>query len=299
MNVKSEVKRLIRAINEKYSDNLVSLVQMGSSLRPNEMFPESDLDFVAILRRAPKDRFSIGHELRFQPTREFGLHMFSKRQFVKELKEGRPIPLMSVKYGRIVLDDGFLERLGSSWEPTELTFKLWYDHGWTAWSRAICDLICADDCCYLRDCHHAARNFLRAWLLRKRRILCGTDKEILENISKEFKSDYSKLMKWRMGHSYTLDFMKMRKLKTISERSRYAKPLFTAERLITNIVSEIENKRLRSLIEVIADIDEPYDHIALIFAHRGKRRYERSVYYVTLVKPDEKMKHLRMRLFER
>ncbi len=56
--MQKEIKSIESQIRKKFGNDLISIIQIGSSLRPKEMFPNSDIDFVVILKKKPKDWFA-------------------------------------------------------------------------------------------------------------------------------------------------------------------------------------------------------------------------------------------------
>lgn len=288
-----EIRSVERQVKKKFGRKLVSLVQIGSSLRPKEMFPNSDIDFVAILGKKPKDRF-----VSVDSAMETSILPFSRWQFRAALKDGMPVAVMAVKFGKALFDRKYFVKLAA--KPNKNTVETWMQNGLSIFSSAIVEFFavsCA--CCYLRDAHHSARSFLRAYILEKKGVLCETDRDIIRNTDdKELKKIFGKLIKFRKNiDSFPFDFMKMRGVKKIGGRS--ARPLLLLEKLAHKIVYLMRGKRMRTLAETIGRIKKPYDHISSVYLTTG-RNGGKEKYLVSLVKKgDKKMEFLEFPVYYR
>lgn len=290
--LKREVRSVERQIRRKFGSKLVSLVQMGSSLRPKEMFPNSDIDFVIVLNKKPKERFvSVDSAI------ETSILPFSRWQFRKALKYGMPVAVMAVKFGKVLFDRNYFLKLAA--KPNENTVETWMENGLSIFSSAIMEFFavsCA--CCYLRDAHHSARSFLRAMILRKKGILCETDGDIIRSIDdEELRKIFWQLIKFRKNiDRFPFDFMKMRRMRRVKGRS--AEPLLLLETLAHKIVCLMHGKRMRTLAGTIGRIKKPYDHIHSIYL-TTRREGRNEKYLVSLVKKGDKMEFLEFPLYYR
>lgn len=290
--LKREVRSVERQLRKKFGRKLVSLVQIGSSLRPKEMFPNSDIDFVAILDKKPKERF-----VSVDSAMETGILPFSRWQFRAALKDGMPVAVMAVKFGKVLFDRKYFVKLAA--RPNKNTVETWMENGLSIFSSSIMEFFavsCA--CCYLRDAHHSARSFLRAYILKKKGILCETDRDILRNTDdKELRKIFVKLIEFRKRiDAFPFDFMKMRRMKKIGGRS--AMPLLLLEKLAHKIVYLMRGKRMRTLAETIGRIKKPYDHISSVYL-TTRREGRKEKYLVSLVQKNDKMEFLEFPLYYR
>lgn len=124
-----EARSVEKQLRRKFGSRLVSLVQIGSSLRPKDMFSNSDIDFVIVLNKKPK-----GRVVSVDSAIETGILPFSRWQFRKVLKDGSPMALMAVKFGRVIFDRGYFAMLTG--HPTKNTWETWMENGLSIFSSA-------------------------------------------------------------------------------------------------------------------------------------------------------------------
>ncbi len=292
-----EIKRITRQL--KKDSGIVSIIQFGSSLKPREMFSNSDIDFVVITKRKRKQR-SIYIKSNF----ESDFLVYSKNEFKEMQEKGHPIALTAINFGKILYnkDKGFkLEQV----EPTELTIKTWMNNGMNVFNSAIMEYFAMGcPCCYLKAVHHSARNLLKALILKNKDILCQTNKEILQNLPRKYQRKYQKLINYRKNlNDFEFDIEKILKIKKI--KGKTAKPLLCLESLVHNIIFEMKQKKMYSLREIINKAEEKinyinYDHINLIYFSRDLKQYFINLVLNNQDKKDykPKMKFLRFPLFK-
>ncbi len=287
--LQKEIKGIEKQIRKKFGKELVSLIHIGSSLRPKEMFPNSDIDFVVVINKKPKDWFTS-----VDSSYETNILTYSKQQFAKLIKEGSPVPLMAVRFGKVLLDKDFLK---FDAKPTEKTIETWMQNGFSVFSSAIMEFFavsCA--CCYLKDAHHSARSFLRAHILKEKGILCESDADVLKNTDDaEMRRIFEKLIKFRKRlDSFPFDFMKLHRMKNVKGKS--AEPLLLLEKLAHKIVFLFYGKRMCKLSEIIEKIKFPFDHIVSLFL--TAKEAGKESYYASVVDKNGKMKFLEFPLYE-
>lgn len=290
--LEKEVRNVEMQLRKKFGRKLVSIVQIGSSLRPKEMFSNSDVDFVVILDEKPKKRFvSVDSAI------ETSILPFSRWHFGKALKDGMPVAVMAVKFGKVLFDRNYFSKLNA--RPGKNTVETWMQNGLSIFSSAIMEFFAAScACCYLRDAHHSARSFLRAYILKKKGILCETDRDIIRSIDdEELRKIFGHLIKFRKNiDSFPFDFMKMCRMRGI--RGRSAAPLLLLEKLAHKIIYLMHGKRMRTLAETIGRIKKPYDHIHSIYL-TTRREGRKQKYLVSLVKKGDDMEFLEFPLYYR
>jgi predicted nucleotidyltransferase len=248
--IKKISKEAINRIKSRFKP--IAILQFGSSLHPKDMMVESDIDFLVVLRRKLKEPL----EVFLFDSIEVAAHLLSKREFLEGVETGFPIVIMALKFGKVIYDPkGILKKFRRIALPTERTAEIWYENGWTVFSRAILEYI-SRGCvgCYLKDCHHSARSFLRSFLLKTKGILCERDKEILLNIPKEIRKFYKRIIEARReGENFPFKPKFKIKAREIFRDSE-AKPLLHLEKIVQYVIGEIEGKKMRSLREVVKGI---------------------------------------------
>jgi predicted nucleotidyltransferase len=221
----SEIREVVRkAIDQiKRRFKPISIIQFGSSLYPKNMVIESDVDLMVILRRRVKNPIET-----FFDDIEVEAHLISKRDFIKSIKNGFPLTLMAVKFGKVIYGPkDFLEKYRNKALPTRKTVEIWYDNAWRVFHFAILDYF-SRGCvgCYLKDCHHAARSFLRAFILKTKNIVCEKDEEILLNIPKDIQRAYKKLIGIRKNGEKFPFKLKLKFEASSLFKDKEAKPFF-------------------------------------------------------------------------
>ncbi len=287
--LQKEIRSIKNQIRKKFGKELVSLIHIGSSLRPNEMFSNSDIDFVAVIKKKPKDWFTS-----VDSSYETNILTYSKYQFRNLIKEGSPVPLMAVKFGKILFDRGFLK---FDAKPTEKTIETWAQNGLSVFSSSIMEFFAAGCiCCYLKDVHHSARSFLRAQILKEKGILCESDKDIIRNVDDiELRNIFEKLIKYRKNFiDFPFDFMKMHRMKRI--RGKSAEPLLLLENLAHKMIFLFYGKRMYGLSETIEKIKFPFDHFVSVFLTAKEEGKEG--YYVSVVDKNDKLQFLEFPLYK-
>jgi hypothetical protein len=213
------------------------------------MMLESDVDLMVILRKRAKDpieTFLFGFI-------EVEAHLISKRDFVKSIKNGFPLTLMAVKFGKVIYGPkDFLAKYKNKALPSRKTIEIWYDNAWRTFHFAILDYI-SRGCvgCYLKDCHHAARSFLRAFILKTKKIVCEKDEEILSNIPKDIQRAYKELIEIRKSGEKFSFKLKLKFEASSLFKDREARPLLLLEKIARFVVREMEGKKMKSLREVV------------------------------------------------
>ncbi|MFZ3076889.1 MAG: hypothetical protein WA139_00355 [Candidatus Aenigmatarchaeota archaeon] len=287
--LQKEIKSIESQIKKKFGSELVSLIHIGSSLRPKEMFSNSDIDFVAVVKKKPKDWFTS-----VDSSYETNILAYSKHQFRNLIKEGSPVPLMAVKFGKTLFDNNFLK---FDAKPTEKTIETWVQNGFSIFSSAIMEFFAAGCvCCYLKDTHHSARSFLRAQILKEKGILCESDKDIIKNTDDDgMRRIFEKLINFRKNLiSFPFDFMKLHRMKKVSGKS--AEPLLLLEQLMHEMAFRFYEKKMHKLSEIINKIEVPFDRIHSIFLttkDEGKESY-----FVSIIDKKDKLQFMEFPLYK-
>jgi len=158
-------KRLAKQYAEKLKNNeVISIVQIGSSLRKKDFNSYSDLDFLVIQKKKAKDFLQHGNIKNI----ETNIVRHGKSQFLNSLKEGNPIDLVALKFGKIMFDNGFFESQRKiSYKPNKNTIDRWMhtaSFNLSDASRAY-SMPASEE--YFKSLHHAAREFCRAIIVKE------------------------------------------------------------------------------------------------------------------------------------
>ena len=164
----------------KKKKNIVSIVQIGSSLRREDFKPNSDLDFLVIYENPVKKSI----EIEDMYDVEINLIRRGRKQFLKSVEEGNPIDLIALKFGKVLYDTGFFaEMKKKGFKPTEKTIKKWiHTATFNLMDAAMNYSLPACMCCYFKALHHAAREFCRVIILKEQGELLEGDVSILERL---------------------------------------------------------------------------------------------------------------------
>ncbi|MCX6821783.1 MAG: nucleotidyltransferase domain-containing protein [Candidatus Aenigmarchaeota archaeon] len=188
------VVKLAKKYSEKLNKkkNIVSIIQIGSSLRKEDFRSNSDLDLLVIYENPVKKSM----EFDYGDGVEITLMRYGKEQFLKSLEEGNPVDLIALLFGKVLHDNGFFaEMKKKSFEPTEKTIEKWIHTATfnlmdaaTNYSLPTCI------CCYFKALHHTAREFCRVIILKEEGELLEGDKAILEKLKTSHSDLYQKFM---------------------------------------------------------------------------------------------------------
>ena len=157
---------LVRQLRE--SGHLVSLVLIGS-LQNRDFVPGlSDIDLWVLGRwLKPALRIELvekhGHQV------EVNLICRNLAFLRRELRQGTPVDLVALRYGKVLYDDGFfrsLRRKAYRYSVTPTTRGMWMKSSARWLSTAICQYFHPDfPHCYFNALYHAGRDLLRAHLI--------------------------------------------------------------------------------------------------------------------------------------
>src|SRR3990170_7282243 len=137
--IQEGVEIALSKIKEKH--DLKALVHFGSSLNPEALREESDIDLLAIVGKKPKRRIETidkievtgnGHSI------DVNVHFYTEDDFRKSVAEGAPVVLMALNFGNFVHDQSkILEDCKGIAKPTNFTAETWYDNGKRVYSLAL------------------------------------------------------------------------------------------------------------------------------------------------------------------
>lgn len=290
-NVTREVASIVSQLKQKLGINLVAIVQIGSSLRPREMVEESDIDFVVVTKR----KIPWKRRIRVDSSYETNILDYSGREFKRLLAKGEPVPLMTVKFGRIWFGRKWIVMFGEP-KATNYTSERWHELGLRVYSMAIAEYFSGSCvCCYLKDCHHAIRSLLRAQIVRNKNLLCETDDDIINNTDDaKLGKLFVKLRQYRKKPSRILLSIYSSEKAMCGLHGRAAKPLLIAENIIHKIVAKVERKNIYSFADIImkARHRRPNHRIHSIWL--STREEGCAEYLVTLFNKKNKISHIHL-----
>jgi len=188
------VVKLAKKYSEKLKKkkNVVSIVQIGSSLRKEDFKQNSDLDFLVIYENPVKKSIELENVNGIEIT----LIKHGKKQFLKSLGEGNPVDLIALSFGKILYDTGFFTGIKKKkFEPNEKTIEKWiHTATFNLMDAATNYSLPSCMCCYFKALHHAAREFSRVMILKEEKELLEGDKAILDRLKANHPDLYHKFM---------------------------------------------------------------------------------------------------------
>jgi len=258
MKVKEkEINKILEKAVSRIKKELKPLViiQFGSSLKPENMLVESDIDILAVRSKGKRDVkvFNYGIEVSVQ--------IISKKDFLLALKSGNPVAFSAVNFGKALYDPkNLMKNFKKASKLTAKTVEILYKDGWSAFSRAILEYFsrnCAG--CYLKYCHHSARNFLKALVLKKRGIFCQYDSELLANLPKTIAKSYKKLIAYRKkGDKFPFSLIVEKMF-----NDREAEPLLATEKIVRHCVKQLKGKKVKTLKQLVKGVKGRINEIFL------------------------------------
>jgi len=279
----SEIKEVVKRARERIKRRFkpIAIIQFGSSLYPENMMLESDVDLMVVLRKRAKDPI----ETFLFDNIEVEAHLVSKRDFIKSIKNGFPLTLMAAKFGKLIYwPRDFVEKYKNKALPTRKTIEIWYDNAWRVFHFAILDYI-SRGCvgCYLKDCHHAARSFLRAFILKTKNIVCEKDEEVLSNVPKNIQRAYKTLIEIRKNGENFPFKLKLKFEASSLFKDKEAKPLLLLKKIAEFVVKEMEGKEMRSLREIVKGLKGEVSSMSVersgrVFILKDEKFIERNLF---------------------
>lgn len=237
--------------------NLVSIVQIGSSLRKEDFKPNSDLDFLVVYENPVKK--SMGFET--VEDIEVNLIRHGKKQFLNSLKEGNPVDLIALRFGKILYDNGFFAGIRrKKFKPSEKTIEKWVKTATfnlmdaaTNYSFPTCM------CCYFKALHHAARDFSRAMILKEQEKLLEGDVTILDNLKANYPDLYQKfklIINGRKNYEkFEQKYIEFPKIK----RAGLGKYLLALEDITIKALKITKKLDVPKVNELISQLQKKYD----------------------------------------
>lgn len=155
----------------------ISIIRLGSSLRKQDFTEYSDIDFLAIyqnhVRRGVRTDFHDGLEI--------NVIRMGKKNFIRSAREGSPLELIALVYGKAVHGKAFFHQMEKiQFRPTQRTIDVWLrTASFNMMSASSSYPFPACLCCYFKDLHHGARGFIRAMALKETWRLLEGDEPVI------------------------------------------------------------------------------------------------------------------------
>lgn len=196
MAVSRLLERVKKEANATFGRDLVTLVHMGSSAHPDAQFVSlSDVDIMVVTRMKTRKKLRVEAD-----EREVQVVVRSKRKFLSLLRNGNPLELSTVRYGRVIYGDReMIEDMRNRFGPTEHTWKVWLATSSRRYAFALAVYAfpgCA--CCFVNDLYHAARESMKARVLKENGVMIERLEEIMDWCRKYgLEDNYERLLKIR------------------------------------------------------------------------------------------------------
>src|SRR3989338_513241 len=249
-------KLVTKYANKIRNHNTISIVQIGSSLRKEDFTQDSDLDFLIIYKQPVKDF------LKHDSIRHFEVNIIphKKNQYIKSLKEGNPVDLIALKYGKILYDNGFFEtQRNVCYKPTQKTIDKWFRTAAFNLGDASINYslpACLD--CYYKSLHHAAREFSRAIIVKKYGEIVEGSKEIIDKLKNKYPKICRNFEFVINGRRDCKDFgSKLIKVKYIGN-SGLGKYLLATEEIAIEAFKICKNLKLPRINDLILSLAKKY-----------------------------------------
>ena len=257
MNKFNIAQKLAREYAKKIKDNdVISIVQIGSSLRKEDFTPYSDLDFLVIYKKTVKDF------LRHDKIRDFEVNIIQhgKNQFVKSLKEGNSVDLVALKFGRVLYDNGFFEQQrDTGYKPTQKTVDKWlHTASFNLGDASINYTLPACMCCYFKSLHHAAREFCRAIIVKEHNKVVEGNNDIINMLRDKYPKickNFELIINGRRSYdNFDSKLIKSR----FSRNSGLGKYLLAAEEIAIEAFRICKNLEISKVNDLISRLAKKY-----------------------------------------
>lgn len=256
----------ISRIVKRYTDNLkkqrdvVSVVQIGSSLKKEKLYPNSDIDFLVIYRNTKKE-FMTNDEIE---GIEIQVINRGQKEFRELARSGNPLELIALYFGKILYDKGFFSSIkNEDYKPNNKTIERWihtaaFNLGDAATQYSFPTCLC----CYFKALHHAAREFCRAVIVKELGIIVEGDSVILDKLKKLHTDIYKNYMKIIQGRR-NYEELEPKFVKEIRiKNSGLGTCLLAVEKIMIKSLKIIEKIDVPKVNDLISDLEKKHviDH---------------------------------------
>ena len=259
--MKESIEALVKSHSRRFkSDGAVFAFQIGSSLKEEDFFDNSDLDFLVVYDKKIRKGFILNRGKGI----EINIMRRSRERFLKLLEDGNPVDLIALRFGKVLLDDGFVEGLRKKeYEPTQRTMEQWMHTASLNLSSVTSNYsLPACMCCYFRELHHSARDFSRAMIVKEKNDLVEGDAAVLgrlESLYPELVDGYRLILDGRRNYQkFESKYVKTVKIEE-NELGRY---LLAGEEFARKAYKVVLGLSLPRVNDLISDLEKKYiiDH---------------------------------------
>jgi len=242
-------RTFLRGLDKK---DILSIVRIGSSLRREDFVDGSDIDFLIIQKKRPRDFMEHGMQGEF----EINVVRRGKREFLSLLKKGIPLDLIAVSYGRLVYGPGFFASVGNGpWKPKKATVRQWMRTGLFQLTDAVMAHQHPIDCrSYFRLVHHSSREFCRAIIAKEKGVIVEGDWRILSILKEKHTILYRNFRLIVEGRKKCASFSPRQKNSPFIAKSGRGKYLLAAEEIAheaLRICSGVNFPKANDIVKII------------------------------------------------
>ena len=232
----------------------IAVMQIGSTLRPEGLFYNSDLDVLAIYPKSlPAGTSRAEYKFDQKSGIEVNIIREPKHWFCAKLAAGNPFEITSIKFGRPLAGKDVFDSMVVP-EPAMPTAIKWMDNAaWHLTGMMTKYPAIPDIYEFYTDAQKAARSALRAVVLVKRRKLVEADDELMQNLDPNIAEIYSDLIKRRHESEHYMDMPDVRKTKRITG-SRDGETLLKTEYIVRYGAKEVLSLNIPTVNTVLKDV---------------------------------------------
>lgn len=262
-----QVEKFVNALRKEFPE-IRMLIQFGSSVSGDFNKRISDVDLAIILSSKKKEKkvkdsvYSLPHSFGMQT------HVYSIRNFLKNLKEADPLCLSILYTGKSLYGSKYCEQLkNKNFKPDKSSIRKCMLNSFGALSLGISDLLHGIVLDPVNSIYHAARSSIWATLMDKE--ITPNNKRIFELIKdKEIIELYSKIIHFRNNppdyETHTLDLDKqIYKKGNINEITQY---LDDATAIVKINYNKIFGKDFIGLFELLKILRKRYKNVPRFYS---------------------------------
>jgi hypothetical protein len=239
----------------KYTSNIVKegavlIFQVGSSLKATDFLRGlSDVDFLAVYLEEQKQGLSMDFDEKSGV--ETNVIKRSVGQFEAAASTGSSVELSAVYFGRVLFDaDAYFEKFKLFKPSVETAHKL-VEAGSRNFSVASIDMPPTTPYDFLKELHHAAKNFARALILKRLDQFVDGNTEILKHLKimdKGLANDFRRIVNYRKRFSNASPLFGER---GSIGKGWYGEAFLAVERLMKAAYLEVDGLKLEFINDLI------------------------------------------------
>lgn len=264
-------RRLAAEVADKEAKNgAIMVTQVGSTLRPKEMFYDSDLDIVAVypgILPAGASRF----EYKFNQKHKIEVNIIREplNTFIRKLTDGNPFETICAQFGQPIVGKRILDDIPQP-KPTFLTAARWMDNAAYHLSNMMAEYPMVSGTEFYTAAQKAARSALRAAVLVETKKLVETNADLVSELPTDIRDMYLELLTLRRESEHYNDTFTSKKVRSIKP-THEGKAFLTAEYLVRYGAKKVLSLNVPTLNAVLKDkirTGESYQTAMLDFRDR-------------------------------